>query len=205
MTNTAPPAHARLPEPPRRADAAAESPTHHMPEVEALLTEAIEMIEQARPMPLSTSLRIEGEPLIELLHEAIARLPQELREARWLLREREEYLASVRQEGNEIMAVARSQAERMVERTEVAKSAELRAQRVIADAEAEARRMRRETEDFCDARLASLEGILDRTRTVVATGRNRLQGTSTTIDLTDEIPIEVEETSSSGLFDQDVS
>lgn len=55
--------------------------------------------------------------------------------------------------------------------------------------------MRRETEDFCDARLASLEGILDRTRTVVATGRARLQGANTStpadgvahpIDLTDQ-------------------
>ena len=141
--------------------------------------------------------------MLELLHQAIASLPEELRAARWLLREREEYLAGVRREGEEIVTVARSQAERMVERTEVSKSSELRAKRIIADAEAEGRRMRRETEDFCDARLASLEGILDRTRTVVATGRNRLQGT-TTIDLRDE-PAPLPDPEPSGLFDQDVS
>jgi hypothetical protein len=86
----------------------------------------------------------------------------------------------------------------------VVKSAEQRAQRILADAESEARLMRRETEDFCDARLAALEGILDRTRTVVATGRTRLQGTAQ-IDLTDAAiesePI-VERTE---LFDQDFS
>ena len=119
------------------------------------------------------------------------------------MREREEYLAGVRREGDEIMVIARSQAERMVERTEVSKSAELRAKRIIAVAEAEGRRMRRETEDFCDARLASLEGILDRTRTVVATGRNRMQG-ATTIDLRDE-PTPDPDPITSGLFDQDVS
>jgi len=204
MTDTVRSPHPDLPEPPQRPHLVEDAPTHHVPEVEELLTEAIRVIEEAPPLPLSTSLRINGDPLLDLLHEAIARLPEELRAARWLLREREEYLAGVRREGDEIMAVARSQAERMVERTEVSKSAELRAQRILADAEAEARRMRRETEDFCDARLASLEGILDRTRTVVATGRNRLQGTSITIDLTDEAPVEPEELAT-GLFDQDLS
>lgn len=181
-----------------------DAPAHHVPEVQELLLTAIEMIETARPMPLSTSLMINGEPLLEILNDVIARLPEELRAARWLLREREEYLESVRREGEEITQIARSRAERMVERTEVAKAAEQRAQRIIADAESEARLMRRETEDFCDARLASLEGILDRTRTVVATGRTRLQGTAP-IDLTEptvEEPPAVERTV---LFDQDFS
>lgn len=204
MTDTVPHPHTGSSDPHRRRVRHEDAPTHHVPEVEDLLTTAIELVEQSPPLPLSTSLRVNGEPLLSALHEAIARLPEELREARWLLREREEYLAGVRREGDEIMAVARSQAERMVERTEVSKSAELRAQRIIADAEADARRMRRETEDFCDARLASLEGILDRTRTVVATGRNRLQGTSINIDLTDEPAPEIDP-ATSGLFDQDLS
>lgn len=181
-----------------------EAPVHHVPEVQELLLSAIEIIESARPMPLSTSLMINGEPLLDLLNDAIARLPEELRAARWLLRERDEYLEGVTREGEEITRIARSRAERMVERTEVVKSAEQRAQRIVAEAESQARLMRRETEDFCDARLASLEGILDRTRTVVATGRTRLQGTSP-IDLTDpvvEVPEQVERVE---LFDQDFS
>ncbi|MFT7473256.1 MAG: hypothetical protein ACI81L_000170 [Verrucomicrobiales bacterium] len=183
--------------------ALAAPPMHHVPEVHELLTEAIETIQTARPVPLSTAVKVEGEPLLDLLHDAIARLPEELRAARWLLREREEHLAGVRQEGDEIVAIARSRAEHMVERTEVVKSAEQRAQRILADAEAQARMMRRETEDFCDARLASLEGILDRTRTVVATGRTRLQGTAP-IDLTDDAPM-LEDVERAELFDQDFS
>ncbi len=181
-----------------------DAPVHHVPEVQELLLSAIEIIESARPMPLSTSLMINGEPLLDLLNDAIARLPEELRAARWLLRERDEYLEGVTREGEEITRIARSRAERMVERTEVVKSAEQRAQRILADAESEARLMRRETEDFCDARLASLEGILDRTRTVVATGRTRLQGTSP-IDLTDPVVDVPEQVERVELFDQDFS
>ena len=159
------------------------APNHEVPDVEALLLAAIEMIETARPAPLSTAIKIEGEPLLDLLYDARERLPDELRAARWLLRDRDEFLASQQLEGEELIALARSRAARLVERTEVVRSAEQRAQRIISEAKGESRQMRRETEDFCDARLASLEGILDRTRTVVATGRARLQGTDT-IDLT---------------------
>lgn len=169
---------------PGRHAAPLAAPNHEVPDVEAILIEAIEMVETARPAPLSTAIKIEGEPLLDLLYGARERLPEELRAARWLLRDREEHLESQRIEGEEILALARSRAERLVERTEVVRSAEQRAQRILAEAKAEARQMRRETEDFCDARLASLEGILDRTRSVVATGRARLQGADQ-LDLTD--------------------
>ena len=175
------------------------------PVVEALLANAIGELEAARPMPLSTTSIVHKEELIELLERALDALPGELRSARWLVREREEYLERARLEGEEILAAARTRAEHMVERTEVVKSAEQRAQRLIADAEAEGRRMRRETEDFCDARLAALEGILDRTRSVVLTGRNRLQGVRTAPEpttATADADIDLERM---GLFDQDFS
>jgi len=179
-------------------------PTHRAADVEELLTAAIEQLEAARPMPLSNASMINREEVLELLLRAFDSLPEELRAARWLLRERDEYLEQVRLEGEQILDVSRSQAERMVERTEVAKSAEQRARLILSDAEAESRRMRRETEDFCDARLASLEGILDRTRTV---GRNRLQGVAPVLDVTDaatsdELNADAERP---GLFDQDFS
>lgn len=188
------------------------APRHQVPEVHSMLTQAIELLEEARPVPLSTAVKLDADPILDLLYDAIELLPQQLREARWLLREREEYLQGVRREGDEITAIARSRAELMVERTEVAKAAERRAKRIIADAEAEARLMRRQTEDFCDARLASLQGILDRTRTVVVTGRSRMQGSI--IDLRDtaeepeaiEAPMiqEPDPQSQRAVFDQDL-
>ena len=87
---------------------------------------------------------IAKDEVLELLDEALARLPEELRAARWLLKEREEFLARTRHEGDEILDQARSRAERMVQRTEVVKAAEHRACQIIDTAEAEARRLRHE-------------------------------------------------------------
>ncbi len=119
---------------------------------------------------------ISKEEVLELIDEAIARLPEELRAARWLLKEREEYLARVRHEGDEILEQARARAERMVQRTEVVKAAEQRAYQIVETAESDARRLQHEVEDFCDQKLASFEIVLERTMTLVSAGRTKLQG-----------------------------
>lgn len=158
------------------SDAPSPSDVPAAPQADAMLRRAIEVIENARPMPLSTSSIINKEEVLELLVEALERMPDELRAARWLLKEREEYLTKVRREGDDLLDVARARAERMVERTEVNKAAEQRARRIVEHAQGEARRMRHEVEDFCDQKLASFEALLARTTQVVANGRAKLQG-----------------------------
>ncbi|MAG03312.1 MAG: hypothetical protein CL406_01680 [Acidimicrobiaceae bacterium] len=147
------------------------------PQVEAILRQAREVVASARPMPLSTSSMINKDELVNMLDEALARLPDELRAARWLLKEREEFLAKVRGEGDDILELARSRAERLVQRTEVVRTAEQRARQLLESAREEARRMRRETEDYCDQKLGSFETLLTSTRDAIANGRRRLQET----------------------------
>jgi len=149
---------------------------YHPPETEEVLLQLRDVIDAARPVPLSASSMISKEEVLELIDEAIARLPEELRAARWLLKEREEYLARVRHEGDEILDQARARAERMVQRTEVVKAAEQRAYQIVDTAESDARRLQHEVEDFCDQKLASFEIVLERTMTLVAAGRTKLQG-----------------------------
>ena len=144
-------------------------------DVETLLNRVADLIGNARPMPLSASVMVNRDEVLELVEETVARLPEELRAARWLLREREEFLAKVQREGDEILEAARVRAERMVQRTEVVRSAQQEARRTIDDADAEARRLRHEAEDFCDQRLAQFEIVLDRITKTVQAGRARLQ------------------------------
>jgi cell division septum initiation protein DivIVA len=147
---------------------------YHPPETENVLLELRAIIDAARPVPLSASSMIAKEEVLELIDEALDHLPEELRAARWLLKEREEYLANTRHEAEEIITQARARAERMVQRTEVVKAAEARARHINEEAEANARRMRREAEDFCDQRLASFENVLSKVQKSVAMGRQRL-------------------------------
>ena len=147
------------------------------PQMETILRQLREQVANARPMPLSASSMVNKDELLGLVDEAISRLPDELRSARWLLKEREEFLAKVRREGDEILELARARAERLVQRTEVVRTAEQRARQLVETAREETRRMRRETEDYCDQKLASFEGLLGTTRDTISQGRRRLQET----------------------------
>ena len=151
---------------------------YHPAETEDVLLQLRDVIDAARPVPLSASSMIAKEEVLELIDEALAQLPEELRAARWLLKEREEFLARTRHEAEEILDQARARAERMVQRTEVVKAAEARAYEIVDTAQADSRRLRHEVEDFCDQKLASFEIVLERTQKLVAAGRSKLQGTN---------------------------
>jgi len=163
-------------------DPAAATPTtadpNRPPQIEAVLRQMREMVAAARPMPLSSSSMINREDLLRMVDEALARLPDEMRAARWLLKEREEFLSKVRREGDEILELARGRAERLVQRTEVVKTAERRARQLVEAAREETLRMRRETEDYCDQKLGVFERLLASTKDAVSSGRRRLQETA---------------------------
>ena len=171
-------------------------------ESEMILRKTIDIIATAPSIPLSSTPRIDRDEIIELLEDALVRVPEEIRQARWMLKERQEFLEKTKREADELLAVARQQAERMVQRTEVVRAAEARARQVIDAADEETRRLRNETEDFLDQRLGSFEILLDRLSKTVAHGRQRLSiGTQTEEEVADA----GEESGTTGFFDHDRS
>lgn len=169
-------------------------------DTDTLLRRAIDIIANARTIPLSSSPVINRDEILEMLEEAVNRLPEELRQARWMLKERQEFLAKTRREGEDILDAARAQAERMVQRTDVVRAAELRARQVVEAAETGSRQMRLETEDFVDQRLASFEIVLDRVARTVAAGREKLNARAKARPQPAPEP-----DAESGFFDQDRS
>ena len=141
-------------------------------DAESFITEAIGAISSAPNAPLSSAPKINREEVLATLQDALDCLPVEIREARWMLEERADFLAKTQREADEILEAARVQAERMVQRTEVVRASEARARQVIEAANEDSRRLKSETEDFLDRRLGSFEILLDRlTKTVARSDR----------------------------------
>ena len=145
-----------------------------IPDTLSLLRQLRETLDAARSMPLSASVMVNRDEFGEVLEDAIDGLPEELRQARWLLKERDEVIERAEHEAARIIDVARVRAERMVERTEVVREARRAAEDSIDQAGRLAAQMRLEAEDYVDRKLASFEGVLDRTMQAVAKGRERL-------------------------------
>ena len=174
---------------------------------DALVQRALDMVAAAKTMPLSSSVLVSRDELTELLTAVLHQLPDELRQARWLLRERDEFMAEREREADALLEEVRARAEHMVSRTEVVRRAHQTAQRILDDAREEARRMRHEAEDYCDQRLAGMEIVLERIMRTVQTGRQKLQASAAPAEVpAAPVPAAGEEMGEGdGFFDQDLA
>ena len=169
-------------------------------DVDAALADLERYIQAARASSLSSQVRLDRDHVLELIQIVRARLPVALRSARWLIKERSDYLERARRDAEELVDQVKAEAARMVHRTEVVKQAEVRARRITEAAEEQARRHRHEMEDYCDEHLARFEDALVRALGNVRDGRRKLQGPADA--LTTEQPALLED--DDGLFfDQD--
>jgi hypothetical protein len=144
-------------------------------EVEARLDELELALAEARPMPLSASVLVSRETLTQLVAEIRELLPTELRQARWVLREREKVLNEAEQTAQRLIADAEQECLRLTGETEVVRAAEREAKRVSREAQDQSRTMRLEAEDYIDAQLARFELVLQKTLKTVEAGRDRLR------------------------------
>lgn len=145
-------------------------------DAQAKLDEITALVESAKSMPLSASVLVNKAEMLALLDELRAGLPDELREAQWVIKDRDEVIDQGRKEAERIIADARTEQARLVSRTEVMKAATEEAERVNAEAKENARKMRLEVEDYVDAKLANFEVVLHKTLGAVERGRDKLRG-----------------------------
>lgn len=134
------------------------------------------LIEEAKSVPLSSSAVINRDEFLELLAQLKHEVPDEIRQARWMARDRDELLARARKEAERIVAEAREQRDRLLSRTEIVHAAQREAERLLDEAKERSARMRLEAEDYIDQKLAAFEILLNKTLATVDRGRVQLQG-----------------------------
>ena len=171
---------------------------------EELVQQVVEIVEAARSVPMSSSVMINRDEVLDILDQVLAGMPDELRAARWLLKERDDFRQKAHREAEEIIADAKAHVARMVQRTEVVKAAEQKAQHILDEATAEANRMTREAEDYCDQKLDSFEVDLERLQKIVQAGRRKLAATIEESELAPTgVYADEEGSDAEAFFDQD--
>lgn len=138
-----------------------------------------ELVREAKSMPLSSSVLISREEFLALLHDMQEALPEEIKQARWVVKDREELLAKARVEGDRIVEQAHEEQRRMALRESVARRAEEEAARMQQEAEDATHAMRAEAEDYVDAKLAQFEITL---RKILADAQATARALAKTLD-----------------------
>ncbi len=137
-----------------------------------------ELVAEAKSMPLSTSVLVNREEVLELIQEMRASLPEEIKQARWVVKDREQLLTKARKDAEGIIEQALEEQKRLVAQEEVVKASVREAERLLDEARQQARQIRLEAEDYIDQKLAAFEILLNKTLSAVHRGREQLRGTT---------------------------
>lgn len=134
------------------------------------------LVEEAKAVPLSSSAVINRDEFLELLAQLKELVPDEIRQARWMARDKDELLGRARKEADRVIAEAQEQRDRLLSRTEIVHAAQREAERISDEAKERAAKIQSEAEDYIDQKLAAFEILLSKTLTTVGRGREQLRG-----------------------------
>jgi cell division septum initiation protein DivIVA len=132
------------------------------------------LLAQARVVPLTDQVRVERDSVYELLDEIRAVIPEEVRQARWIVKEREDMLAEARRECDRLLSEAREQAARECSEQRVIVMAERQAEEILQQARRKAHELQADLDEWADAIFSTLELNLEKFCGAVRRGRERL-------------------------------
>jgi F0F1-type ATP synthase membrane subunit b/b' len=144
-------------------------------DVLVLIERLDELVRNAKAVPLSEQVRLDRDEIFELLDEVRATIPEEVRQARLLVKERQQTLADAAREVERLVAEAHEEATRANGRTEIVRLAERQADELISEARWRANTLLSEVEESADGTLALLEANLDNFLAAIRRGRQRLR------------------------------
>ena len=145
-------------------------------DVLVLIDKLDDLVHNAKQVPLTDQVRVDKEEIYDLLDQMRATIPEEIKQARWIVKERQEMLAEAKREAERIVKEARERQDRLISNEEVMKAAERQAEDILEEAQVREREIRLGAEDYADEILNTLEINLTKFIAAVQRGRERLQG-----------------------------
>jgi vacuolar-type H+-ATPase subunit H len=145
-------------------------------EVLELIDRLHDLIHSAKHVPLRGEVRVDQEKLDGLLDQLRVTIPEEIKEARWIVKERQEILAAAEREAERILGEARERQTQLVIEHHLTGEAELATEDIIDDARAEEHEIRFGAETYADEILSTFELNLSKFIAAIQRGRGRLRG-----------------------------
>lgn len=114
-----------------------------------MLNSLYTMVNESRAMPMAAGKCIvEKEPVLTLIDEIRANLPQTIATANRLVEKRDEFIATAKREAEAMRKSAEDNAKKLVEEQEVVRAANAKASAIISDAENKSAALKRVTTDY---------------------------------------------------------
>jgi hypothetical protein len=148
------------------------------------------LLEAGQRVPMMSKVLINEREVLSIIDQMRISIPEDIREARRVMREREQIPQSAQMEAEQIIQQAREQAEQMLRDEEVVKEAEAAAEQTLRGAEERAESAREEMDIYALNMLRDLERRLMSHMSSIRRGIDALdQEAAEAIEVEDEEPV----------------
>lgn len=128
--------------------------------VEELLDMFDDLIDDAFTLPFSTKKVVDASKARDIIDDLRLNIPQEVRQAKAIVSDRNDIIDSARKEAESIIREAETKAKNMVSREEIVRNANTKSTEIINDAYAKSREIRKAAADYADDTLKKSDQIL---------------------------------------------
>ncbi len=134
------------------------------------------LVNGSRRVPLSSRIMLEEEDLLAIVEQMRQTIPNEVKQARRVLQDREQILKQAQSEAEKIVTMARERAEYMINQEGILTMAKERGEQMLSDAQRDAQTTRSEIEQYAVDVLGHLEQQLELQLHQVRNGLQELGG-----------------------------
>jgi len=144
-------------------------------EILSVLEALEDLVERAASVPFTGKCMVSRDEILDIIQDIRLKLPDELKQAKWIIEERTRILAEAQQEADNIIKGSDSKIAAMVDEHEICRKAYEQAEVIITNAKKNAREIRLGTREYADNILNKVEEILEDTLDVIKANRNELK------------------------------
>lgn len=128
--------------------------------IEELLDQFDDLLDDAFTLPFSSKKVVDAAKARDIIDDLRLSIPQEVRQAKAIVSDRNDIIESARKEAESIIREAENKAKNMVAREEIVRSANAKSTEIINEAHMKAREIKKAATDYADDTLKKSDQIL---------------------------------------------
>ena len=144
-------------------------------EIFTLLETLEDILERSKGIPLLGKSMVEKDELLEIIKEIRLKLPDELKQAKWVKEERQRIIEEAQREADGIVKEAENRIISMIDEHEITRKAYEQKAEIIETANEMSREISKGTKDYADNVLMELESTLEEALKTIQNNRRELK------------------------------
>ena len=144
-------------------------------EIFTLLERLEDIMEKSRNVPFSNKCIVDKEEILDIIKEIRLKLPEEIKQAKWVKEERQRILVEAQKEADGIIKEAENRIISMIDEHEITRKAYEKKVEIIETANEMSREIKTGTEEYADGVLAGIEVALEDALKVIKNNRKELK------------------------------